>query len=210
MRCCPLRGPARAQSSSLSRPGPYPNPEALPTGGGCGASALTEHSRPRAEHDFAYGSGLGPLHQKRATPVNHQCSGRIGTSLTQCAGSGADAVQLADVIVLAWQRIESAVGPIIGSASVALLYRRSLLQCVPAHPWLKGASQADGTNLDLAPLHAALTELSSGQAAAAGGEVLQAFYELLASLIGPHLTEQLLKPVWEHPLHGTNTQEPAP
>jgi len=47
-----------------------------------------------------------------------------------------------------------------------------------------------------------MAQQSAGTAAAIGGEILQTFYELLSMLVGPSLTERLLRSVWADFLSG--------
>ena len=130
-------------------------------------------------------------------------------TLVQRAAEGADAAQIADAVVATWKRIDAALAPIIGQGSVAVLYMRSLHLIDAAYPWLADMQQGDGVHVtvDLAALRAILALQDSAAAAAAGGALLQTFYELLASLVGPSLTERLLRSVWENPLSGTTAQD---
>ena len=131
-------------------------------------------------------------------------------TLAQRAAEGADASQIADAVVQTWKRIDAALAPIIGKGSVAVLYLRSLHLIEPAHPWLAEMHPAVPTAVDLAALKSMLALQDSETAAAAGGALLQTFYELLASLVGPSLTERLLRSVWENPLSGPTAQDTSP
>lgn len=131
-------------------------------------------------------------------------------SLGQQAAEGADAAQIAETVVAAWKQIDAALTPIIGYGSVVVLYMRSLHLIDPAHPWLAGMHQTVETSVDLAALKSILAQQSSATAAAVGGELLQTFYELLASLVGPSLTERLLHSVWEDSLSGPPAQDTSP
>src|SRR5688500_13367018 len=95
-----------------------------------------------------------------------------------------------------WRAIDAALSPIVGQRGVAMLYKRSLSLVSPAHPWLLGLHEGNQTTMDLAALESVFVQQSSQHAAAAGGAFLQAFHELLSSLIGPSLTARLLRPVW--------------
>lgn len=108
-----------------------------------------------------------------------------------------------------WQKIEAALTPIIGNGSVVVLYLRSLHLIEPAHPWLSGLQDAQA-GVDLAGLKSLLSQQDSETAAVAGGELLQTFYELLASLVGPSLTERLLHSVWEDSPSGPPAQDTSP
>jgi hypothetical protein len=131
-------------------------------------------------------------------------------TLAQRAAEGADAPQIADAIVQTWKQIDAALAPIIGKGSVAVLYLRSVHLIEPAHPWLAHMQTGVPSVVDLAALKAILSRQDSETAAAAGGALLQTFYELLASLVGPSLTERLLRTVWENPLSGTPAQDTSP
>lgn len=137
-------------------------------------------------------------------------SGRIAVTLAQRAAEGADAAQVGDTVVAMWQKIDATLTPIIGNGSVVVLYMRSLHLIEPAHPWLSGLNQDVKASIDLARLKSILSQQDSKTAAVAGGELLQTFYELLASLVGPSLTERLLHSVWEDSPSGPPAQDPSP
>jgi hypothetical protein len=113
--------------------------------------------------------------------------------------ASADAGQIADAMVTTWQAVDVALAPIIGSRGVAALYQRSIFLTSGAHPWL--ASLQDGVDgrIDLAALKAAFAQQTSADASAGGNALLQAFHQLLASLVGASLTERLLHSVWADP-----------
>lgn len=134
----------------------------------------------------------------RSNFMEAQEPGRIAAALAHRAGVGANAAQMADAIVLAWRAIEAALGPVVGKGGVAALYKRSLYLTDPAHPWLAGLHEGVQPELDLAALKVLLAQqASAATAAAGGGAVLDKFHELLATLVGPSLTERLLRAVWE-------------
>jgi hypothetical protein len=131
----------------------------------------------------------------------------IAPVLVQRGGNGADATQIADAMVSTWQEIAAALGPIIGRGGVAALYKRSLYLTGPAHPWLAGAQEGVPTPMDFAALKSVFAQQSSATAAAGGRALLQTFYDLLASLVGPALTGQLLRSVWEKSFSGLPEQD---
>lgn len=137
-------------------------------------------------------------------------SGRISQSLTRRVEQGADAAQIADAIVSLWQQVNVALSPIMGQGSVAVLYLRSLHLISAAHPWLEATHEELHKPMDLVSLRGVLAQRTSAEAATAGGALVQTFYELLASLIGPALTEQLLHAVWENFLSGPPAQDSSP
>lgn len=137
-------------------------------------------------------------------------SGRIAEALAHRVEEGAEAAHIADAIVSLWQQINVALSPIMGQGSVAVLYVRSLHIIRAAHPWLEATHEEIHKPMDLVSLRGVLAQRTSTEAATAGGALVQTFYELLASLIGPALTEQLLRAVWENFLSGPPAQDSLP
>src|SRR5688500_6699558 len=90
----------------------------------------------------------------------------------------------------------------MGQGSIAVLYLRSLHIIRAAYPWLEATHEELHKPMDLVSLRGVLVQQTSVEAAAAGGALVQTFYDLLASLIGPALTEQLPRAVWETFLGG--------
>ena len=64
--------------------------------------------------------------------------------------------------------------------------------------------------MDLAALRSVLVQQSSTEAAAGGGDLLQTFHELLASLVGTSLTERQLRSIWAPSANGPPTQDTPP
>lgn len=108
---------------------------------------------------------------------------------------------------MAWQEIDAVLSPILGRGGVAALYKRSLYLTGLAHPWLSHLHRGEQTDMGLAELESVFGQQSSADAAGAGGALLQTFNGLLASMVGPALTEQLLRPVWNHLLSGPSAQD---
>jgi len=124
--------------------------------------------------------------------------------------AGASAEQLADAVVAVWRDIDLALHPIIGHRGVAALYNRSLRLTVAAHPGLAGDHPDALAALDVTALRAALVQQTATEAAAAGTALFRSFEQLLASLVGPALTVQLLRPVWTHPAVSPPAQDDTP
>ena len=116
------------------------------------------------------------------------------------AASVAKVADVAKMLASTWHEINAALQPVIGQRGVAALYKRSLYLTVPAHPWLADALDNSPTALDIASLDAILAQQSCTDAIAAGGALLQAFSQVLTSLIGSSLTERLLRQAWENTL----------
>jgi len=134
-------------------------------------------------------------------------SRRIAAPLAHRVGEDANAAQIADAIVAMWQEIEAALTPIIGQRGVVALYRRSLHLTGSTHPWMAGTHEGVQTDMDLAALKSMFRQQNSANAARGGSALFQTFYELLASLIGPSLTERLLRSVWATSLGGPPAQD---
>jgi hypothetical protein len=123
---------------------------------------------------------------------------------------GMTAVQVADLAVSSWSRIDAALAPIIGHGGVDALFKRSLYLSRGAHPWLESAYAGALAPGDLGMLRAALQAQSDNDAAGAHVTVLRAFHDLLTNLIGAALTERLLTPVWDPSSSGDAVQDNVP
>ncbi len=133
-------------------------------------------------------------------------SSRIAAPLVRRLGEHADAIQIADAMVVVWSEIDCVLAPIIGHRGVVALCRRSLYLAAMRHACLTGvyASVQSGIEFsDLKPVIAQQADIT----VAVGDEVLQLFYGLLVTLIGNSLTERLLRPVWENSLADPRVQD---
>jgi hypothetical protein len=90
---------------------------------------------------------------------------------------------------------------------VAALYKRSVHLTSQTHPWLAGTHEGITTATDVASLTSLFARQTSAEAAAAGTLMLQTFCGLLSALIGPSLTERLLRPVWATFLSGSSAPD---
>jgi hypothetical protein len=122
---------------------------------------------------------------------------QIAATWADGAGRISNAALVAESMAFTWKRVDVALRPVIGQHGVDALYRRSLHLTVASHSWLMDACQGMDKAADVTSLKAALAQQNCADAVAAGGSLLQTFQQLLASLIGPSLTERLLRPVWE-------------
>ena len=130
-----------------------------------------------------------------------------GNPLVSQVAAGADAAQVADACVNTWRAIETALTPIIGSKGVAALYTRSLHLASSAHPWLAALRESEPTAIDLVALKSVAAQQTGALAADGANALLQTFYQLLGSLIGPSLTERLLRSVWADSPGGAPLQD---
>jgi hypothetical protein len=110
--------------------------------------------------------------------------------------TGANSQQIAQTIAETCQAVVAAFTPIIGNRGAVALYKRSLHLAGQRYSWLLTEPEGQATANDVATLTVLLARQTSSDAAAAGGLLLRTFYELLSSLIGPALTERLLRPAW--------------
>lgn len=109
-----------------------------------------------------------------------------------------------------WQAIDAALTPVLGQQGVVALYKRSLYLTAPAYPWLSGSHEGVLNAMDLNALESAFAKQSSAAAGAGGDVLLQTFYGVLTSLVGPSLTERLLRSVWVHSSSGSPAQDTSP
>ena len=137
-----------------------------------------------------------------------QTSSRILAALAVRTRNGTGKGRIAPCVVALCAEIGAALTPIIGPRGVAALYKRSLFTTAQAHPALLGLQENVQAEMDLSPLATALAPLSDAEATLVGGALLIAFYELIASLIGPSLTERLLRSLWDRPLSDPPASEP--
>ncbi|GAB2609858.1 hypothetical protein [Novilysobacter erysipheiresistens] len=138
-------------------------------------------------------------------------SPRTTLALIRLAENGANAAQIADAIVSIWQEIAGALTPIIGLRGFAMLYKRSLYLTISHHSWLADAHDSVPTFMDLSTLESVLAQQDRTESAVAGGALLHTFYDLLTSLVGPSLTETLLRSIWANAASDSPTaQDTAP
>ena len=131
----------------------------------------------------------------------------LGSALSRQVTAGASAAQIAATVTSTWQAIEAALCPILGKAGVAALFQRSVALAAKTYSWLPSDASAPP---DVGALHDLLARQPSDVAADAGGAVIQAFHDLLATLVGPSLTGRLLGSVWETFTSGPPAQDSTP
>ena len=131
----------------------------------------------------------------------------ILTNLEGRIEQGADAAQIADIVVSTWISVEIVLNPVIGQKSLASLYQRSIFLTNRVCPWLTNTSGGIESSMDFDALKNMLIQQGEAGAAAAGGTFLQMFYEMLSSLIGFALTETFLRSVLENNLRGSSAQD---
>jgi hypothetical protein len=125
----------------------------------------------------------------------HDISSRA-PHLQRMAHEGAAAPVIADEVVRLWGRMDSVLRPVVGARGVAALYGRSLQLAAVPHPWLAAAGSGSWKLMDLKLLRQQLASQTADEAVTAGLDHLGQFDQLLGSLIGHTLKDQLLAPAW--------------
>lgn len=126
---------------------------------------------------------------------------RIQATIADLAATTEDAGRVAEVAASTWREIHAVLSPIIGPGGVLALYQRSLHVTRAAYPCLEAVREDVPKSGGFAALQTVLSQQTHAHAAAANAALLQAFCDLLASLIGASLTERLLRSV-RNPLRG--------
>ena len=121
----------------------------------------------------------------------------IRDKLMRCAGKAPDASAVAAATVAIWPQVFERLAPIIGPRGIDALFRRALHLTGRSFPSVSGDVGHGTAALDAFSAHLRQEDVST--AAAASGEILFSFTELLADLIGESLTDRLLDPVWALP-----------
>jgi hypothetical protein len=128
----------------------------------------------------------------RPTSLESQSSRWVAAILAKRSGIHPDAIQIADATIAVWYDITTALKAIIGQQGVAALYDRSVALTARTYPWLTSSRAGDEHSVELDGLQSVIARQSNEDAAAGSSELLQTFYDVLVSLIGPELCEQLL------------------
>ncbi|UZJ58143.1 hypothetical protein OKW98_16175 [Pseudomonas sp. KU26590] len=132
---------------------------------------------------------------------------RIAACLARRVNGSAEVSQVAKAITSMFEDINNSLTPILGPKGVAALHRRSLHVCISKHPLLGNSYTLLVVGMDIQELRALLAEQSIDDALFFSQEVLNTFYALLATLIGPSLAARLLLDVWEHSFSGPPAQD---
>lgn len=132
------------------------------------------------------------------------------TSLLLLVAQGEDQAVIADAAVRIWQAMFGALAPIIGARGVAALFARSLYLTRPRHPWMADVREDLLQPGTFSTLHVALCRQTAPDAVDAHGALLQAYYDLLTTLIGGSLTERLVQSVLDQPSNGDAVRDTTP
>lgn len=102
-----------------------------------------------------------------------------------------------------WQALAAGLVQIIGQEGFNALYDRSLHEASVSCDWLTPALGLETAPSRLAHLNAALSSRPEAEARRATVLQLASFTALLSSLIGPHLTDHILRAAWGHDFDST-------
>ena len=127
--------------------------------------------------------------------------------LAQLVDGGATASHLADLAVSIWHRVDTVLSSVFGRHGMSALFRRSLYLARAHYPWLEEVSPGATAANDFDALRAVLAQRAPSVALAANALLLKTFCDLLAKLIGESLSQNLLQPVWLHPIIGPAVQD---
>lgn len=130
----------------------------------------------------------------------------ICDKLAEYAGKTPDASAIAAATVTLWRQVAARLTPVIGTRGVDVLLDRSLHLTSGSFPWLDSGADRGRTSM-VDDIKACLERQETAAAAVASCELLTAFCELLANLIGHSLTDRLLRPVWGQPVVAAPKQE---
>ena len=106
----------------------------------------------------------------------------------------ADAAGVASSVVASVRLLLCELKPLVGELAAGALYRRSVQLARSSLP--RAPEDAGSHDELLAPLHRHLAALPPVEAKAGGRALLNAFVDLLVSLIGEPLTHKLLTKAW--------------
>lgn len=143
-------------------------------------------------------------------PREDRDTGQEGPAVSHRGAGHGDLQSEIDKLCTALLAIDASLAPIVGARGVTALYQRSLHLTAATHGLLAGVQQDDPHSLDLEPLRQALAGQPHADVVALGNALLQTFQQLLTSLIGPSLTERLLRSVWTDSSSGSTAQDTTP
>ncbi|WP_268801009.1 hypothetical protein [Pseudomonas huanghezhanensis] len=117
---------------------------------------------------------------------------RSAPILKSVSNDRSSASEVAEAFVLTLEDMRAVLTPILGPIAVAALYRRCLHLCAATHSCFESLSGNEEAAMNTSSFRAMLVGQSSADARRHGDTLISTFHTLLASLIGPSLTEQLV------------------
>lgn len=103
---------------------------------------------------------------------------------------------VADDAVQLWHQMASKIIPLVGEVGFSSLYGRSLFLMHSRLPWLPADALTTQNADRFTPLKISFEGQTPVQAGAANSLLLITFSDILASLIGEHLTTSILRSAW--------------
>ncbi|MBC7414803.1 MAG: hypothetical protein H7327_07720 [Herminiimonas sp.] len=137
---------------------------------------------------------------------NQDCHS-LPAALARRLGLNADAAEIAEAVDAIWREIDARLFSILGQRGVAALYQRCLFITARRYPWLAGTFDGVQASMNLPILRSALLQQTPTNAAAASQALLHEFEDLLGSLVGPSLSERLLRSVCKNSSGGMSAQD---
>jgi hypothetical protein len=134
----------------------------------------------------------------------------VATHFASRVPPSADSAQIADAVFVTWSGIDAVLVPIIGKRGLAALYKRSVHVTAQAHPWLSVADDVAPAAADFSELTPLLCQQSAAAALAGATALFSTFHDLLSSVVGPSLTERLMRPVWVATSSDSAAKDPKP
>jgi hypothetical protein len=120
---------------------------------------------------------------------------------------GANASDVAALVVVLWREVDAALRPIIGQRGVVALFNRSVQLAAAEQIWLLSVRQEPNTELQFSAIADVFAGQDAAVAVSGGDALLLAFHQLLGSLIGASLAERLLRPAFNPAHSSTPTQD---
>ncbi|MBB6572142.1 hypothetical protein [Xanthomonas arboricola] len=131
--------------------------------------------------------------------MDHPALAAAVAILERQVAAGAEASTIASTVVAMLQQIDKVLTPILGPRGVAALFKRALFLTKDEFPWLDEAFVAVEASDDrnaVETVGVVLSQQRTETAAAGGAAFVHTFHAVLVSMIGPTLTERLLRSVW--------------
>ncbi|MCP8688246.1 hypothetical protein [Marinobacterium sedimentorum] len=139
--------------------------------------------------------------------MENSVSSRIEAELAHRFEGRMDAGLIAAALVTLWREIDIVLNPIMGKRGVAALYQRSLYLAAQTYPWLASPHQGVQTSIDFTHFKSLLIHQQPDDLIQGGSVIFKNLHELLVSLVGPSLTERLLRSVGDNLFSSPPAQE---
>lgn len=139
--------------------------------------------------------------------MENSVSSQIATELAHRFEHKMDVGLIAAALGVLWQEIDTALNSVIGRRGVVALYQRSLYLTAQTYPWLASSHEGLQASIDLTHFESLLIHQKAADLILGGTLLFENFHGLLVGLVGPSLTEQLLRSVGDHLFSGPPAQD---